>query len=64
MSAMTSHHGHACGGCGRPVERPPSWLCSSCSDRWDAAIEFQTNPARAADALERAHIDAYLNQRD
>jgi hypothetical protein len=45
------------------VEPPAGWLCPSCSARWETAIELQTNPAGAADRIERAHIDAYLDRR-
>jgi hypothetical protein len=64
IEAMPPTPGRLCGGCGRPVERPPRWLCSSCSVNWEVAIELQTNPSRAADIIERARIDAYRERLD
>jgi hypothetical protein len=57
---MIDDTSHRCGGCGEPIRDSPRWLCTVCSARWDAAIEAQSSPRRAAaDRAENASIAAY-----
>ena len=56
---MTENVSHPCGACGEPVRESPGWLCTVCSDRWDAAIDAQSGSRRAADRAEDASIAAY-----
>ncbi|MBO0687167.1 MAG: hypothetical protein J2P45_28795 [Candidatus Dormibacteraeota bacterium] len=50
---------HLCGACEAPIHDSPRWLCESCSDSWEAAIEGQTHPRRAADRREERAIAQY-----
>jgi hypothetical protein len=56
---MIDETSHPCGACGEPIRESPRWLCTVCSDRWDAAIDAQSGRRRAADRAEDASIAAY-----